>query len=136
LKPAEVVLNFPDDHHFCTLQYRASPSEEFISKPDGDVILLALKAEEGSLRLFADPQWPIKMQNNDLTYIDALLKDLALRSKLHPADLFRQLSSLEVGPIVTHKTGLVKRDRPYLEAYCSGFHPLASAGRQLTGLRD
>jgi hypothetical protein len=69
------------------------------------------------------------MQDNDLTYIDALLKDLPLRSKLHPAALFKHLSSLEVGPIVTHKTGLVSRERPYLEACCSGFHPLGSARR-------
>lgn len=41
----------------------------------------------------------------DRAYFDSLLPDLVVRSRQHPLNLFKQLCSLGVGPLVTQEAG-------------------------------
>ena len=45
------------------------------------------------------------VQGDDWAYLDPLLVDLQDRAKVQPADLFKQLSSLGVGPLVAREVG-------------------------------
>jgi len=58
---------------------------------------------------------------NDWAYIESLLQDLVKRAKQHPADLFKQLSSLGVGPLVTHEVGIDLKDHRTLQELSSRF---------------
>jgi hypothetical protein len=49
-----------------------------------------------------------------LTYVDALLLDFPERAKQHPAQLFKQISSLEVGPLVVKEAGSDFSEHPSL----------------------
>ncbi len=51
----------------------------------------------------------------DRAYIESLLQDWVKRAKQHPADLFEQLSSLGVGPLVTHEVGADLKDHRTLQ---------------------
>jgi hypothetical protein len=62
--------------------------------------------EEEHLRLFIVQDWRKIVQAEDSDYIESLLQDFVERAKLHPADLYKQLLSLGVGPLVTRETGL------------------------------
>ncbi len=64
-----------------------------------------LKDEKGNLRLLVSPDLRKIVQGDDWAYLDPLLVDLQDRAKLQPADLFKQLSSLGVGPLVAHEVG-------------------------------
>jgi hypothetical protein len=59
-----------------------------------------------------------------LEYIGYLLHDFAGRAKEQPAELFEQLSSLGVGPLVTQATGERISDHPALAQLSSRFVPL------------
>lgn len=60
---------------------------------------------EGRLRFLIHPEMTTIVQEGDLAYIESLLSDFLERAKLNPAALFMQLSSLAVGPLITHETG-------------------------------
>jgi hypothetical protein len=69
------------------------------------VVLLVLKDEQNDLRFLTHPALHTVVSGDDFTYIQSLLKDFLERVKREPADLFRQLSSLGVGPLVMHDVG-------------------------------
>jgi hypothetical protein len=46
--------------------------------------------------------------------MDSLLKDIRERANEQPESLFKQLSSLSVGPVVTQETGEQISDHPHL----------------------
>ena len=85
------------------------------------VILLVLEDEEGSLRFLVHPELHVVVTDNDLSYIESLLKDFLERAKENPAALFMQLSSLGGGPLVTQETGSNISDHPTLMNLCSRF---------------
>jgi hypothetical protein len=60
----------------------------------------------------------------DLEYVGTLLHDFLRRAKEQPAELFEQLSSLNVGPLVTVETGERISDHPALAELSSRFLPL------------
>ena len=64
-----------------------------------------LKDEEGNLRFLVDRDWRTLVEKEDIDYIETLLQDFLERARLHPEELFKQLSSLGVGPLVTQVTG-------------------------------
>ena len=84
-------------------------------------ILLVLEDFDGTLRVLVHPGWRQIVKAQDLDYIESLLKDFPERAALHPGDLFAQLSSLAVGPLITHETGERISDYPALAQLCSGF---------------
>jgi hypothetical protein len=82
------------------------------------------KAASGSLHFLVDPGWRSVVCARDLEYIGYLLHDFAGRAKEQPAELFEQLSSLGVGPLVTQATGERISDHPALAQLSSRFVPL------------
>jgi hypothetical protein len=84
--------------HLCALKYCLP--EERSAASQGTVILLAVKDAE-ELRLYLHHDLKQQIPESDLTYFDALMKDLLRRLKESPDDVFEQLSNLSVGPIVT-----------------------------------
>lgn len=66
----------------------------------GQVLLIAVFDGSDSLSLFANPAWRQVVSPNHLDYTMALFVDLVQRSHSYPEDLFQQLSSLHVGPLV------------------------------------
>jgi hypothetical protein len=83
--------------------------------------LLVLEGGEGSLRFLIHPELSAVVKENDLPYIQSLLQDFQERAKLNPEALFKQLSSLGVGPLVTYEAGTRISEHPPLLEMCSSF---------------
>lgn len=80
-----------------------------------------LRDNADKLSFFVHPDLPSIVQTEDVAYIESLLQDLPERAKLHPGELFKQLSGLNVGPILTHAVGARLSDHPPLLELCSRF---------------
>lgn len=85
------------------------------------MLLLVLRELGGSLSLLVHPEFRTVVEDEDRGYIESLLRDLPDRAKLYPADLFKQLSSLGVGPLVTKDVGLDLSECPSLKEATSLF---------------
>jgi hypothetical protein len=93
-----------------------------------------LEEEGGGLRFLVHPELRAVV-GSDSKYIEPLLQEFPERAKDRPADLFRQLSTLGVGLLVTHETGRDLANHPSIEAVFSKFVPLVAASAPLkTGL--
>ena len=79
---------------------------------------MALETEVGNLRFLLDPKWRDIVQLADRDYIEKLCEDLKKRARLDSAGLFKQLTSLEVGPLVTRETGLSLSEKPIIRELC------------------
>jgi hypothetical protein len=101
---------------FCALAYRAQASGW--ATP---IFVLVLKDASGDLRFLVDPGWRAVVQEEDREYLESLLGDLLERAKEQPETLFKQLSSLEVGPLVTEEAGEQISDHPRLLELSSRF---------------
>lgn len=64
------------------------------------------KETEGNLRFLVHPELRSIIQKEDLPYTESLLIDFLERSKQEPDALFKQLSSLGVGTLVTQDVGM------------------------------
>lgn len=73
-----------------------------------------LRDARGDLRFLVDPGWRATVREEDRQYLESLLGDFLERAKEQPENLFKQLSSLEVGPLVTQETGEQISDHPGL----------------------
>jgi hypothetical protein len=80
-----------------------------------------LKDASDGLRFLVDPGWRAVVQAEDVEYLESLLGDLLERAKEQPATLFKQLSSLAVGPLVAQETGEQISDHPPLLDLSSRF---------------
>jgi len=78
-----------------------------------------LEDDEDHLRFLVHPELHMVVADNELSYLESLLKDFLERANQQDAALFKQLSSLEVGPLVTHKVGTDLKEHPALH-----FHSL------------
>ena len=85
------------------------------------VVLIVLEDAKGCLRFLVDPGWRAVVRAEDVEYTESLLGDFLERAKEQPATLFNQLSSLEVGPLVTHETGEKISDHAFLLELYSRF---------------
>ncbi len=83
--------------------------------------MLVLEDGEGHLRFLVHPELHTVVADNDLSYLESLLKDFLERAMQHPAALFKQLSSLGVGPLVTQEVGSNISNHPLLLILCSRF---------------
>ena len=106
---------------FCTLAYRPIPPGGEARPPEGAVLILMLEDGKSGADLFVSPNFDVIVHDDDRNYINALLEDFKQRSKADPATLFKQLSSLGVGPLVTHATGTSISDHAGLSVLCSSF---------------
>jgi len=84
----------------CFVTYRRGGSE---SAPPANerIVLIAILEKVDLLSLFVDPMWRNFIFPEHVEYIELLLEDLVPRSHSDPCGLFAQLSSLNVGPLVT-----------------------------------
>jgi hypothetical protein len=82
-----------------------------------------LEEESGHLRFLVHPELHAVV-GGDSAYIEPLLQDFPERAKERPAELFKQLSSLGVGPLVTHETGVNLDLQPSMGKVVSTFVPL------------
>lgn len=80
-----------------------------------------LKDEHGGLRFLTHPELRTIVQREDLVYIEALLQDFLGRSKQDPSVLFKQISSLGVGPLVTQEAGPSLSEYPFIQELSSQF---------------
>lgn len=117
------MSNRPDPRRqrpFCALGYkpidwRIAESQEAV------LVLFALWNEEGSLTLLVHPDLRSVVMKDDYAYFDSLLPDLVERSRLNPLELFKQLCSLGVGPLVTQEAGKSISDHPAMLVLSSRF---------------
>lgn len=101
---------------FCAVEYRVqSPADT------SPIILLAFEDAQGRVRILVHPNWRSFVQPEDVTYINDLLGDFLERTTENAAELFKQLTSLAVGPLVTQKTGDRISDYPDFVELCSEF---------------
>jgi hypothetical protein len=101
---------------FCALAYRAQGSGR-----DTPTIAIVLEDARGALRFLVDPGWRAVILAEDVEYFESLLRDLPERAKEQPQTLFKQLSLLEIGPLVTQETGEQLSDHPVLFDLSSRF---------------
>ena len=83
--------------------------------------MLVVKGEDGNLRFLIHPELRKIVHKEDFPYIDDLMKDFIERAKLHPTALFKQISALEVGPLVTHEIGLSLSESPSIQKFTAKF---------------
>lgn len=100
---------------------------ELAESPDGPIILLGLFDERDQLSLLVDPEWRRLVEEEDLDYLECLLGDFVERAEQHPALLFKQLFSLNVGPLVARGVGSSLSDPNELTEMLSRFTPFSHA---------
>jgi hypothetical protein len=105
---------------FCALAYRAE-DRSIDSSRNTVIVLLVLRNELGSLRFLIHPELRTIVQGEDLTYTEALLQDFLRRAKQDPAALFKQISSLGVGPFVTQEAGSSLSEYPFIQELSTQF---------------
>lgn len=107
---------------FCRLEYRLPQDRETLSH---DHFVIALLIEEaGNLRVFVDPTWSRKVGYADRDYIAAILSDFKSRIDFDPDAVFNQITSLNLGPLVTHDLGTLPNDDPRLTGMANGLQEL------------
>ena len=105
---------------FCALEHR--PQNLTIgASPSAPVILLVLRDEGGSLHFLVHPEFRTLVPPEQLDYFETLLRDFAERAKVDPEALFKQLSSLGVGPLVTKEAGSDLSEYPDLQKLSEQF---------------
>jgi hypothetical protein len=80
-----------------------------------------LRDGEGNLRFLLHPDLHSIVQQEDREYIQSLLADFLERAKREPAALFKQLSSLGAGSLVTQEVGSNLEDDSSLKELSSRF---------------
>ena len=83
----------------CTLVYR-DRSDWASSGETGTALLIARWENSKGLTLFVNPRWREFVAAKDTEYVVDLLEDLRNRRNSDPENLFHQLCSLELGPVV------------------------------------
>jgi len=87
-------------------------------------VILLLEDGRGSLRCLVYRDWRDVVQAQDIGYIESVLDDLRERAALDSEALFRQLSSLETGPLLTQSVGSNLADYPSIEKLLPRFEQL------------
>lgn len=80
--------------------------------------------DESKLRFFVHPDMHALILEEDLDFIQSLLKDFLERAKRDPVALFKQLSSLGMGSLVTQEVGSDLADDPSLQELLPKFTEL------------
>lgn len=83
-----------------------------------------LLEQPGGLLVLVDPDWPNKILADDHDFFHQIRTDFARRAATDPASLIAQASELNVGPLVTLRTGLVEEDAELLREILQRFVPV------------
>lgn len=113
------AVNEPESSaiEFCALGYRFSADGDNASK----VLVFIFRFSQGDVSIRFDPDWRSNVDESIREYVGSLLEDLRERALSDPDALMRQVSSLNVGPIVTHSTGKNIAEFPELDQLCRRF---------------
>jgi hypothetical protein len=107
---------------YCVLEYRPEPwktsAEAFVP-----IFMLVLDGRT-DLHLFLNPNWRSFVQAEDLEYIELFIEDVRQRAQQFPKQLFDQLSSLALGPLVTLAAGPDFSERRDHQELCSQLEPI------------
>ena len=76
------------------------------------MLLLVLRDEKSTLKFFIHKDFRSIVREQDVGYIESVLRDLPESAKCEPVVLFNHLCSLSVGPLVTHEIGWSLADSP------------------------
>jgi hypothetical protein len=90
--------------------------------PDNSKILalVTLSAAEEAV-LYLRPDWRSVAEPRDHEYLESIFRDFENRLRTDPGVLFRQISKLSVGPIVTKVVGFVSIDDSSVESLLHQF---------------
>ena len=108
------------EFQYCSLEYRQQ-SWGGASSRFRPVVLIVLMDSERSLRFLVHPELHSIIQKEDFEYIQSLLMDFLERARREPATLFKQLSSLGIGSLVTQEVGSNFDNNPSLQELSSRF---------------
>lgn len=99
---------------FCVLQYIASEGDQ--DRADSPaVIAIVTSSHDGEVVFRVRPEWERIVLPADRGHLEALFRDFRMRKRSDPDALFRQLSDVSVGPLVTHEVGSdLAANPPYL----------------------
>jgi hypothetical protein len=100
----ETLKDVSHQWEFCALEYKAQDLERATPRLDW-VVLLVLKDEKENLHFLVHPDLNSMVEGEDLDFMRSLLKDMSKRANEDPNALFKQISELSVGPLVTHEVG-------------------------------
>ncbi len=98
-------------------------SQSDIPTDTEQIILIIIKDRNGKLHFSVSPTLNQIVTIHDMLYIKSLLRDFIQRAAIRPLDLFQQLCSLDVGPLVTKEVGSNLVDQPHLWELLSRFLP-------------
>ena len=84
----------------CVVVYRR-PGTETTPPKDEPIFLIAHSQKPAQLSLFLNSVWREFVPEEDTEYIESLIEDLPERARIDPEGLFRHLSSLHVGSLIT-----------------------------------
>ena len=108
---------------FCALSYVAEKPSALIPQYPS-VHVLVLLSDDAKLEVYIAPGLRSIVKPEDWTYINLLLNDLKERARIEPENLFRQLSSLSVGPLVCEMAGARIEDNTSLSGIIAEFERL------------
>ena len=83
--------------------------------------MLATLSETGEFNLQVRRAWRSIVEPRDLDYMELLCRDLKESIHSDPVALFKQLSFLAVGALVTRATGTTSPDDPSFGSSIEGF---------------
>lgn len=90
---------------YCTLAYCALQECARASVNDSNTLLLATLHDNSEMQILVNPDWRSFVQKQDSDYLEELFESFIKRVREDPLALFKQLTSLSVGPIVTKCAG-------------------------------
>ncbi len=96
-------------HRFCILGYKG-PKHQESEEDETNLLLIGLSSldaedDQFKLRLFVDSHWRELVAEGDRSYLEALFEDFSERALQDGESLFKQLCSLEAGPLVVIQVG-------------------------------
>ena len=120
--PNRVTLKMDEkaEFQYCSLEYRQQ-SWGGASSKFRPVVLIVLMNSESSLRFLVHRELRTIIQKEDFEYIQSLLVDFLERARREPEALFKQLSSLGIGSLVTQEIGSNLADNSSLQELSSKF---------------
>jgi hypothetical protein len=96
----------------------------FDKSRDGKIVLLAVRDGEGGISFYVPPDLHSVVDEADLEYIREFIADLPDRARLDADALFKQLSSLTVGVLMSRGEQQWKENDDSLSAIRAGLVPL------------
>jgi hypothetical protein len=86
-----------------------------------NVITILVELRSGAWKLLVRHGWRKVVASDDQRYVGELLADMKSRISVDPNSLFQQLSSLSVGPLITHSVGGQVHDNPQMAVMLRNF---------------